>query len=178
VMRSPTVVAEFDRGQVVSRQTDRAVGPGVSSEHYLSHSQGVGPAAVAQPDVVSQRGYGARPKTTGSARQMESARIETGLTGLPPGSGTPSRNSSTVEGGQVEPVNLRQPSLPSGVHAYPPARLDAPVSSTPVQSPVVYQDPSTEQWVRVPSAASALSSFNSIADARLEGFIAEAWGTC
>jgi len=32
---------EFDTGQVVSRQTDRAVGPGMSSEHYLSHSQGL-----------------------------------------------------------------------------------------------------------------------------------------
>jgi len=95
---------KFDRGQVVSRQTDRAVGPGASSEHYLSHSQGVGPAAVAWPDVVSHGGYGARPKTTGSARQMES------------GSGIPSRNSSTTEGGPVQPVNLGQPSLPSGVH--------------------------------------------------------------
>jgi len=31
---------KIDRSQVVSRQTNRAVGPGVSSEHYLSHSQG------------------------------------------------------------------------------------------------------------------------------------------
>jgi len=103
---------EFDRGQVVSRQTDRAVGPGASHEHYLSHSQRVGPATVARPDVVSHGGYGARPKTTGSARQMESAWTETRPTVLPPGSGIPSGNSSTVEAGHVQPVNLRQPGLP------------------------------------------------------------------
>jgi len=72
---------EFDRSQVVNRQTDRALGPGVSSEHYLSHSQGVGPTALVRPDVVSHGGYGARPKTTGSARQMESAWTETGPRG-------------------------------------------------------------------------------------------------
>jgi len=100
---------------------------------------------VAQPDVVCHGGYGARPKTTGLARQMESAWTETGPTGLPPGSVIPSqnRNSSTAEGGPLQPVNLGQPRLPSGVHAYPPAMVDAPVRSTPMQSPVVYQDPST-----------------------------------
>jgi len=53
---------EFDRGQVVSRQTDRAVGPGASGEHYLSHSLGVVSAVVAWPDVVSQEGYSTGPK--------------------------------------------------------------------------------------------------------------------
>jgi len=65
--------SEFDRGQVASRQTERAVGPGAPGEHYLSHSQGVDSAAVVRPDVVSNGGYGARPKTTGLARQTESA---------------------------------------------------------------------------------------------------------
>jgi len=139
---------EFDRGRVVSRQTDRAVGPGASSEHYLSHSQGVDSATVARPDVVSHGGYGARPKTTGSASQMESAWTETGPMVLPPpSSGVPSQNSSTAETGQVPPINPGQPGLPSAVHTYPQARLDAPIVSTPVQSPVVYQDPSTGQWV-------------------------------
>jgi len=110
---------------------------------------------------------------------MESAWTETGPTVLPPpGSVITSWNSNTTEAGQVQPVTLRQPSLSSAVHAYPQARLDVPIGSTPVQSPVVYQDPSTGQWVQVPSNATNLSSFNSVPDARLEGFIAEAWGTC
>jgi len=47
-----------------------------------------------------------------------------------------------------------------------------------MQSPAVYQYPSTGQWVRALSGTSGLSLFNSILDARLEGFIAEAQGTC
>jgi len=169
---------EFNRGQVASRQTDRAVGPGASSKLYLSYSQGVGPATVARSDVVSYGGYGARPKTTGSARQMEPAWTEAGPTVLPPGSGIPSQNSSTAEGGQAQPVNLGQPGPLSVVHACPQARVDVPIGSTPVQSPVIYKDPSTGQWVLGPSNAASLSSFNSIPKARIDGFIAEARGTC
>ena len=54
---------------------------------------------------------------------------------------------------------------PSGVHAYPSARIDVPSRSTPIQSPVVYKDPLTGQRVRAPSVASGLSSFNSITEA-------------
>ena len=36
-----------------------------SGEHYLGHSQGVDSTAVTQSDVVSNGGYGAKPKTTG-----------------------------------------------------------------------------------------------------------------
>jgi len=169
---------EFDRGQVVSRQTNRAVGPGSSSEHYLSHSQGVDSATVMRPDVVFNGGYGSRPKTTGAARQMESAWTGAGPMMLPSGSGMPLQNSSTAEGGQVQPANLGQLSPPNAVHACPRARVDAPIGSTPVQSPVIYQDPSTGKLFQVPSKAACLSSINSIPDVGMTGFIAEAWGTC
>jgi len=62
---------EFDRNQIVSRQTDRAVGLGASGEHYLSHSQSIDPAAVVRLEVISNVGYGARPKTADSARQTD-----------------------------------------------------------------------------------------------------------
>jgi len=75
-------------------------------------------------------------------------------------------------------VNLGQPGLPSVVHAYPQARLDVPIGSTLVQSPVVYQDPSTGKLFQVPSNAASLSSFNSIPDVGMTGFIAEAQGMC
>jgi len=109
---------EFDRSQVVSRQTDRAVRQGVSSEHYLSHGQGVGPTAVAQLDVVSHGSYGTRLKATGSAGQMESAWTETGQAGLALGPGMSARDSSTTEGGHVQPINL--------------GNLVSPVESTPI----------------------------------------------
>jgi len=60
----------------------------------------------------------------------------------------------------------------------PSPRLDVQSRSTSVQSPVVYWDQSIGQWVQAPSVASGLLSFPSTPEARLEGFIAEAWGTC
>jgi len=52
---------------------------------------GVGPAAVPLQDAVSQGSYGARPKTTGLARQTESAWVDAGPTELQPGAGYPPR---------------------------------------------------------------------------------------
>jgi len=92
---------EFDRSQIVSRQTDRAVVPGVSGEHYLSNSQGVDPAAVTRPEVVSNGGYGAKPKRADSARQMDAAWAEARPMVLSSGPGTSSWSSSTTEVGQV-----------------------------------------------------------------------------
>jgi len=46
-----------------------------------------------------------------------------------------------------------------------------------VQSPVLYWDQSTGQWVRAPSVASGLLLFHSTPEIRLEGFIAEVRGT-
>jgi len=106
--------------------------------------------------------------------------MEAGPTMLPPGSGMPLRNSSTTEGGQVQPANLGKPGLPNATRACPQVRMDAPIGSrpTPVQSPVVYQDPSTGKLFQVPSNAASLSSFNSVPDVGMTGFIAEARGTC
>jgi len=108
---------------------------------------------------------------------MESAGAEAGPARLPPGPGVPSRDPSTVEVGYGLPSNLGQPSQPSGVHAYPPPGLDMQPRSTSVH-PVVYWDQSIGQWVRAPSVASGLSSFPSTPEASLEGFIAQARGTC
>jgi len=169
---------EFDKSQVVSRQEDRAVEPEASNERYLSRNQGVGPAAVPWSNVLSQGWYGTRPKTTALARQMDSAGVEAGPARLPPGHGVPSRDPSAVEVGYGLPSDLGHPGQPSGVHAYPPPRLDVQSSSTSVQSPVLYWDQSIGQWVRAPSVASGLFSFPSTPEARLEGFIAEARGMC
>jgi len=84
---------------------------------------------------------------TGLAKQTESVWVEAGPTKLPPSYGVPSRDSSAAEVGYGQPAHLGQPSQPSGVHAYPPPRLDEQSRSTSVQSPVVYWDQSTEQWV-------------------------------
>ena len=144
---------EFDRGQVASRQTDRAVGAVASGEHYLSHSQGVHSAAVVWPDVVSNGGYGARPKTTGSARQTESAWMEAGLMMLPSAAGIAFTKFQCRRGraSAAREANLGQPSPPNAVRACPQVRMDAPMGSTPVQSPAVCQDPSTGKLFQVPS---------------------------
>jgi len=147
---------EFDKNQIASRQIDRAVGPGASGEHYLSHSQSIDPAAVARPEVISNVGYGARPKTTDSARQMDAAWTEVRPMALSSGLGTSVRSSNTAEAGQVLPGTLRQPGPPRTVRDYPQVRLDAPTRSTPVQSPIFYQHPSTGQLIHVPSNAASL----------------------
>ena len=72
---------------------------------------------------------------TRSARQMKSAWMGAGPMMLPPAAGMPLRNSSATKGGQVQPANLGQPGPPSAIRACPQARVDAPVGSTPVQSP-------------------------------------------
>jgi len=66
------------------------------------------------PDVLSQGGYGARPKTTGSARQTESVWEEAEPTKLQPGSGVPSRDSSAAKVGYGQPAHLGQLRQPSG----------------------------------------------------------------
>ena len=133
---------------------------------------------MVRPDVLSHGGYGARPKTTGLARQTESVWAEAGPTKLQPGSGVPSRDSSAAEVGYRQPAHLGQPSQTSGVHAYPPPSLDVPSGSTSAQSPVLYWEQLTGRWVRDPNVAFGLSPFHSTPDGRLEGFIAEARGTC
>jgi len=164
-------------GQVASRQEDRAVEPGASGERYLSHSQGVGLAAVQRSDVLSQGGYGARLKTTAEAKQMDSARAEAGLVGLPPGPGVPARGPSAIEVGYGLSSDLGQPVNPVEFTPTLP-RMDVQPRSTLVPYPVAHRDQSIGQWVRAPSLASGLSSFPTTPDARLEGFIAEARGKC
>jgi len=78
----------------------------------------------------------------------------------------------------VLPGTLQQPGPPRTVRDYPQTRVDVPIRSTPVQSPIFYQDPSTGQFIHVPSNAASLSSLNSIPDSRIGGFTAEARGTC
>ena len=102
-----------------------------------------------------------RPKTTGSAKQTESAWAEAGPTELQPGSGVHRKNPSAAEVVYGQPAHLGQPRQPSGVLVYPPPRIDAQSRSTSVQSPVLYWDQSTGQWVRVPSVAPGLSPFHS-----------------
>jgi len=97
---------------------------------------------------------------------------------LSSGLGTSLQSSNTVEAGQVLPGNLRKPGPPRAVRDYPQVRLDAPTRSTPVQSPIFYQDPSTGHLIQVLSHAASLSSLNSVPDTRIGDFTAEARGTC
>ena len=92
--------------QVVSRPTDSSVGPVGFSKHYVSHSQGVGPATVPRQDPVSCSDYGARLKTTGLARQTESAWAGAGPTELQPSSGVPLSDSTAAETGYGLPAYL------------------------------------------------------------------------
>jgi len=110
--------------------------------------------------------------------QTDVAWAEARPTALSSGLGTSERSSNTVEVGQVLPGTLRQPGLPRAVRDYPQARVDAPIRSTPIQSPMFYQDPPTGYLVPVPSSVASLSSVNSIPDSRIGGFTAEARGTC
>ena len=124
--------AEFDRFQVVSRLTDRAVGPVRFSEHYLSHSQGLRGSVLPQfrQDPVSHGGYGTRPKTTGSAKQTKSAWAGVGPAELRPGSAVPSQDSSAAEAGYGQPAYLGQPHQSGGAHVYPLPRIDERIGST------------------------------------------------
>jgi len=132
---------EFDNNQIVSRQTDRAVLPGASGEHYLGRSQYTDPAAVARPEVIPNVGYGARPKMTDLVRQTDVAWAESRLMALSPGLGTSEQSSNAVEAGHMLPGSLRQPGLPRTVSDYPQARVDVPTRSTPIQSPYVLSGP-------------------------------------
>jgi len=80
---------------------------------------------------------------TDSARQTDVAWAEARSMALSSGLGTSERSSNTAEVGQVLPGTLQQPGLPRTVRDYPQARVDVPIRSTPIQSPMFYQDPST-----------------------------------
>jgi len=169
---------EFDRSQVASRPEDRAVELGASGERYLGHGQVVGPATVQQSHVLPQSSYGTRPKTTAEARQMDSARVEAGPVGLPPGPGVLVQGPRAREIGYELPSDLGQPNQPSGAHTYPPPRKDVQPRGTLVPCLVAEGDQTMKPWLRAPSLASGLSSFPTTPESRMEGFIAEARGTC
>ena len=73
--------------------------------------------------------------------------------------------------------NPRQADPPRAIRDCPQARIDAPIRSTPVQSPMFYQDPSTGYLVPVFSNVASLPYANAISDSRTAGFNAEARGT-
>jgi len=103
---------DFDYNQIASRQIGRPVIPGASGEHYLGHSQYMDPAAVARPEVIPNVGYGARPKTTDFARQMDVAWTEAGSRAMSSGPGASERSSNAGEVGHVLSGNLRQADPP------------------------------------------------------------------
>jgi len=92
--------------------------------------------------------------------------------------GTSVWSSNAAEAGQVLSGTLQQPGPPGTVRDYPQARVDMPIRSTSVQSPIFYQDPSTGQFIHVASNAASLSSLNSIPNSGIGGFTTEAPGTC
>jgi len=73
--------------------------------------------------------------------------------------------------------NLRQAELLQTMRECPPARTDAPTRSTPIQSPMFYQDPSTGLFVPVYGNFAQVPYANAIPDGMMTGFNAEARGT-
>jgi len=167
----------FDYNQIASRPVGRPVIPGVSGEQYLGHGQHMYPATVARPDIKPNVDCDTRPKTTDFARQTDVTWTEVGSRALSSGRGASERSSNAGEVGHVLSGNLRQAEPPRADRDCPQARIDAPIRSTPVQSPMFYQDPSTGYLFSVFSNIASLPNANTVSDNRTVGFNAEARGT-
>ena len=135
------------------------------------------PAAVTRPDVKPHVSHDTRPKTMDSAGQTTVAWTESGSRAVSSGRGTSERSSNAEEVGHVLSVNLRQTKPLRTMRECPPARTDAPTRSTPIQSPMFYQDPSTGLFVPVYGNFTQVPYANAIPDSMMMGFNAEAWGT-
>jgi len=166
----------FDYNQIASRPVGRPVIPVVPGEQYLGHGQYMDPAAIARPDVKPNIGHDTRPKTTDFAGQTAVAWTEAGSRAVSSGHGASERSSNAREVGHVLSGNLRQADPPWTVRDCPQARIDAPIRSTPVQSPMFHQDPSTGLFVPVFSNIAQLPYANAMPDSRTAGFNAEARG--
>jgi len=138
-----------DYNQIASGPVRRPVIPVASGEQYLGHGQHMNPATVARPDVKPHVSHDTRPKTTDSAGQTTVAWTERGSRAVSPGRGTSEWSSNAEEVGHVLSGNLRQAKALRTMRECPPARTDAPTRSTPIQSPMFYQDPSTGPFVPV-----------------------------
>ena len=134
-----------DYNQFASRPVGRTVMPVASGEQYLGYGQYMNHAAFVRPEMKPHVGLGARPKTT--AGQTTVAWTDRGSGPVSTGRGISERNSNTEEVGHVLSGNLRQPEPLRAMRECPPARTDAPTRSTPIQSPMFYQDPSTGFFV-------------------------------
>jgi len=165
---------DFDYNQIASRPVGRPVIPWASGEHYLGHGQYMDPATVARPEVNPNVGHDTRLKTTDFARQTDVAWTEAGSRAVSLGHGASERSSNAGEEGHVLSGNLRQADPPRAVRDCPQARIDAPIRSTPVQSPMFYQDPSTGYLVPAFSNVASLPYNNTISDSRTAGFTTEA----
>ena len=90
------------------------------------------------------------------------------------GRGTSERGSNAEEVGHVLSGNLRQAELLQTMRECPPARTDAPTRSTPIQSPMFYQEPSTGFFVPVYSNIAPMQYVHAIPNGMMTGFNAEA----
>jgi len=147
-----------DYNQIASRPVGRPVIPVASGEQYLGHGQHMNPAAFVRPDIKPNVSHDTRPKTTDSAGQTTVAWTDRGLRAMSSGRGTSERSSNAEEVGRVLSGNLRQAEPLRTMRECPPARTDAPIRSTPIQSPMFYQDRSTGLFVPVLHCASAVCS--------------------
>jgi len=130
----------FDYNQIASRPVGRPVIPVAPGEQHLGHGQYMDPEAVARPDVKPRVSHDTRPKTTDFAGQTAVAWTEAGSRAVSSGHGASERSSNAKEVGHVLSGNLRPADPPRTVSDCPQARIDAPFRSTPVQSPMFYQE--------------------------------------
>ena len=166
----------FDHGQIASRQVGRPVMPGMSGEQYLASSQYVGASALARPEATPSIGYDTKPKTIDFAGQTDFAWAETGSRAMSSGPGAPEQSSGAGEVGHLLSEDLRHADPPRAVREFPPTRMDVPTRSTPIQSPMFYQDPSTGYLVPLLSSVVQMPQANTVLDGRATGFTAEARG--
>ena len=149
--------------------------PVASREQYLGYGQYMNPAAFVRPDMKPRVGLGARPKTT--AGQTTAAWTNRGSGSVLMGRRISKRNSSTEGVGHVLSGNFQQPEPLRAIRECPPVRTDAPTRSTPIQSPMFYQDPSTGFFVPVYNNIVPMQYVQAIPDGGMMGFNAEARGT-
>ena len=164
---------EFDGRFAASRPLDRAVGPARFDGRYPYHSQGDGPAAVPRQEPVPQGGYGARPKTAGSAGQTESAWADARPLESYPGPGMPSQDSRAAEVGYGQPIYPGRPRQSWVPNVCPPPGIDSGAAVFPAP----YWDGSTGRWVQPPTGASGPSLSKPTTSGWAGGFMSEARGT-
>ena len=112
-----------------------------------------------------------------TAGQTTVAWTDRGSRAVSSGRGTSERNFNAEEVGHVLSGNLRQAEPLRTMRECPPARTDAPTRSTPIQSTMFYQDPSTGFFVPVYGNIAPMQYVHAILDGMMTGFNAEARGT-